>query len=169
MQPLNLYTIDIELAEIEAALVDAGGEIDEDLDQRYNDLLDARDDKHRSYVAVIRRLEASAEAVKQERQRLQERERAFAASAKRLKDRLCESMLAAGEDVAETPIGKVRVQYGPAPIVLDDADVEMLPERFLVRSVSADRRAIADALKAGDSDVEGLARYGERSPYLRIY
>lgn len=169
MQPLNLYQIDQDLAEIEAALIEAGGVIDDDLDARYNDLLDARDDKHRSYVAIIRRIEASADAVANERKRLQENERALAASAKRLKDRLCQSMIAAGEDVAETALGKVRVQYAAAGVEPLFEDAEALPDEWKRVTVSADMAGLKQALKDGREDVEQLVRWGERSAYIRIY
>ena len=169
MQPLNLYQIDSDLQLIEAALVDAGGEIDEDLDARYNELLDKRDDKYRSYVAVIRRLEASAEAVKEERQRLQDNERALAASAKRLKDRLCQSMIAAGEDLVETPLGKLRVQTASsAPLELL-VEPERLPQHFQRVSISADAAALKHAIEEGDPGAMAVARLGEPTRFVRIY
>lgn len=168
MNPLSLYQIEQDLAELEAALIEAGGEIDDELNARYDQLLDAREDKHRAYVAMIRRLEVSAEAVATERKRLQESERALLASAKRLKDRLCASMVAAGENVAETPLGRVRVQYGPAPVEVVVAPEE-LPEEFRRVVVSADAAALRAALRDGGIDLAGLARWGERSPYLRLY
>jgi hypothetical protein len=169
MQPLNLYQIDQDLQLIEAALVEANGEIDDDLDQRYNALLDSRDDKHRSYVAVIRRLEASAAAVKEERQRLQDNERALTASAKRLKDRLCASMIAAGEDLVETPLGKLRVQTASsAPLELL-VEPEQLPEHFRRVSISADVAALKHAIEEGDAGALSFARIGEPSKYVRIY
>lgn len=169
MQPLNLYQIDEDLQLIEAALVDANGEIDDALDARYNELLDARDDKHRSYVAVIRRLEASAEAVKEERQRLQNNERALAASAKRLKDRLCASMIAAGEEVVETPLGKLRVQTASSARLELLVSAESLPDHFRRVSYSEDAAALKHALEEGDAGAAQYARLGEPSKYVRIY
>ena len=69
-KPLPLYAIDAELAELERALIEAEGEITEDVNERFDDLLQMREDKVGGYVAVIRRLETSAEAYGGEAKRL---------------------------------------------------------------------------------------------------
>ena len=46
--PLPLYEIDAELGALEAALLDAGGEITDDVEAAYHDLLDMRKENRRS-------------------------------------------------------------------------------------------------------------------------
>src|SRR5690606_10052622 len=93
--PLPLYEIDAELEALEAALLDAGGEITDDLEATYHDLLDMRAEKVAGYVAVIRRLELSADAYDAEVKRLTAHRNAMRSSAQRLKERLCTPCAAA--------------------------------------------------------------------------
>lgn len=170
--PLTLYALDDELALIEQEILDAGGAVDDETDARHSALLDARDDKVEAYVRLIRRFDVTAEAVKAERQRLQESERALAASAKRLRDRLCASMQERGEAEHLTALGKVRVvQASRRPVELL-VDVDALPEAFRRVRTDADLSALADALASDDPAVreaaEAVARLGEATPYLRL-
>ena len=167
--PLPLYEIDAELEALEAALLDAGGEITDDLEATYHDLLDMRAEKVAGYVAVIRRLELSADAYDAEVKRLTAHRNAMRTSAQRLKERLCEAMCRRGEDAHDTPLGRVRVQHARTRPVLLLVDPDDLPERFRRVAVSADKRALTDALKEGDEEALRCAEWGEPSPFLRIY
>lgn len=167
--PLPLYEIDAELEALEAALLDAGGEITDDLEATYHDLLDMRAEKVAGYVAVIRRLELSADAYDAEVKRLTAHRNTMRSSAQRLKERLCEAMCRRGEDTHDTPLGRVRVQHASTRPVLLLVDPDDLPERFRRVAVSADKRALTDALKEGDEEALRCAELGEPSPFLRIY
>lgn len=167
---LSLYDLDADLRDLAAALLDAGGEIDDDLNDRFDALLDARDDKVRGYVAVIRNMEAAADATKAERTRLQNRERALSNSAARLKERLLESMLARGEDAHDTPLGKVRVQHASKrSVVLKVSGPDELPDQFCRHSLDVDKAALADALAEGDPEAAAVAELAPAAPFLRIY
>jgi hypothetical protein len=171
--PLTLYALDEELLRLEAELLEAGGAVDDETDARHAALLDARDDKVEAYCLMIRRFEATADAVKAERQRLQECERALAASAQRLKDRLCASMRARGEHECLTRIGKVRVQQAGRRAVELLVDVDGLPEVYRRVRTDADLGALAADLTSDDAEVracaEAVARLAEPSFYLRLY
>lgn len=169
MKPLSLYTIDRDLEQLEAELIESGGEVDDDTEARHNDLLDAREDKWRAYTAVIRRLEASREAVKEERQRLQTNERALDNAARRMKARLVESMGRAGIETAETPLGKLRVQEAPKRSLNVLLPVEDLPARFVRTTVAPDNAALRDALEAGDAEALDAAELLPPTRYVRIY
>jgi len=132
-------------------------------------LLDAREDKWRAYTAVIRRLEASREAVKEERQRLQTNERALDNAARRMKARLVESMGRAGIETAETPLGKLRVQEAPKRSLNVLLPVEDLPARFVRTTVAPDNAALRDALEAGDAEALDAAELLPPTRYVRIY
>ena len=171
--PLSLYALDDELLALESALVEAGGEIDDATDARFEALMEARTDKVEAYLRLIRRFEASAEAVKAERQRLQAAERALAATAERLRERLCDSMRRHEEPERHTPLGRVRVQCASRRPVELLVDVEALPELYRRLRVDADLRALADDLASDDGDAraraEAVARLGEPTYFLRIY
>src|SRR5690606_1610575 len=154
--PLTLYDLDDELLRLEAELLEAGGEVDDETDARHAALLDARDDKVEAYCMMIRRFEATAEAVKGERQRLQDAERALASAAKRLKDRLCDSMRARGQHECLTRLGKVRVQQASRRAVELLVELEALPEPYVRVRTDADLGALAADL--GSDDAEARAR-----------
>lgn len=173
IKPLNLYQLTSELEALEDALLASGGEITEAMDERFDDLLDARADKIEGYLAMIRKFEASEEAIKAERQRLQNAERAMKNAARSLKDRLAESMRRRGEDVHETRLGKVRLQQASRRSIIVDVDEEDLPERFRRVSVSADKGRLEEALTSEDAaeraEAERYARLDAPSYYVRIY
>ncbi|MEM9997816.1 MAG: siphovirus Gp157 family protein [Bacteroidota bacterium] len=170
IRPLHLYALDAELEALETELLDAGGEVDDETEARHNALLDARDDKIEAYIAVIRRLETSTDAVAAERKRLQDAERALKRSAQRMKDRLLDSMQRRGETQQQTRLGTVRVQQASRRAVELRVDTEDLPPRFLkVRPPEADLTALRDALGEGDEEAEGLAELAPATSYVRIY
>lgn len=171
--PLSLYALDDELQRLEAELLDADGVLDDETDARHTALLDARDDKVEAYCLMIRRFEASAEAVKAERKRLQDSERALANAAQRLKDRLCDSMRQRGETEAMTKLGKVRVLRASRRAVEVLVEVDALPACYHRVRTDADLGALADDLASDDAEAraraEAVARLAEPTFYLRIY
>lgn len=170
VRPLNLYTLDADLADLERELLEAGGEVDDETEARHNALLDAREDKIEAYVSVIRRLSVSADAIEAERKRLQSAERALKNSAQRMKDRLLDSMQRRGETQQQTRLGTVRIQQASRRPVELRVDVDDLPDRFVkVRPPEADLSALREALEAGDEEAEALAELAQATTYVRIY
>jgi chromosome segregation ATPase len=173
LQALSLYTIDAELRALEDALLAAGGEITEEIETAHDHLLDMREDRVEGYLRVIRRLEATAEAVKAERQRLQRSERSMANAAQSLKDRLAESMRQRGDEEYLTSLGRVKLQRsGTAPVELL-VDEGGLPDAYVRVKRSADLSALWDALQSDDEEeraaAERVARLGEAKRYVRLY
>lgn len=170
VRPLNLYALDTDLAALEHELLEAGGVVDDETEARHNALLDAREDKVEAYVAVIRRLSVSAEAVEAERKRLQSAEKALKNSAQRMKDRLLDSMQRRGETQQQTRLGTVRIQQASRRSVELRVDVDDLPDRFVkVRPPEANLTALRDALDAGDEEAAALAELAPPTSYVRIY
>jgi hypothetical protein len=171
--PLSLYALDDELLRLESALLEAGGEVDAETDAQFDALLDARADKVEAYLRLIRRFEASAEAVKNERQRLQAAERALGATADRLKERLCASMRRHEEAERTTALGRVRVMCAAKRPVELLVDLDGLPEAYRRLKLEADLRALADDLACDDEErrarAEACARLGDPTFYLRVY
>ncbi len=173
IRALTLYAIDADLQALEDALLASGGEVTDELEAQHDRLLDLRDGKVEGYLRVLRRLEATAETVKAERQRLQDAERRLVKAAQSLKDRLAESMRLHGEHEHLTALGRVKLQQsGTPPVELTVAEDE-LPEAFVRTKRSADLTALREALASDDpavrADAERLARLGEASYFVRIY
>lgn len=173
IKSLTLYAIDAELQALEDALIESGGEITDEVEAQHDQLLDLREGKVEGYLRVMRRLETTAEAVKAERQRLQESERRLGKAAQSLKDRLALSMQQRGETEFLTALGRVKLQQSGSPPVELSVEVDSLPEAFVRVKRSADLTALRDALRSGDAvlraEAERVARIGEASYYVRIY
>lgn len=173
LRPLNLYQITGELAELEEALIESGGEITDEMNERYDRLLDMEADKVEGYVAMIRKFEASEDAIKGERKRLQKAERAMRNAAESLKDNLAEAMRERGDEVHETRLGKVRLQQASRRSVVVDVADDELPDGFRRVKTSADRRALQDALASDDAELrteaERYAHLDAPGYYVRIY
>ena len=166
---MNLFEIDSALAELENELVEAGGEISEEMDAKLNDLLDSREDKVDGYIAVIRSQKALAAAFKLEEDRLKQNRTARENVAKRLTERLYESMNERGEKELVGRLGKAKVQAngGKAPIVLL-REPEDIPIEYQRVTITADLDAIRDDLETGAPNM-GFAEFAERGTHLRIY
>ncbi len=173
IKSLTLYALDAELQALEDALIESGGEVTDEIEAQHDRLLDGRADKVEGYLRVMRRLEATAEAVKAERQRLQDAERRLSGAAQALKDRLAASMQQRGDTEYLTALGRVKLQRSGSPPVELRVEVERLPEAFVRTKRSADLTALREALASEDperrAEAEALARLGEPSYYVRIY
>ena len=172
-EPLSLYDIDDQLRQLEQEIIDAGGVLDEDLEERLDDLLDRREAKMDGYIAVIRELETTAEAVKSEEKRLKKRRRALENSAQSLKDRLALVMRRRGEEVRESNLGKIRLQQAPKRSLIVDVDADELPDSLKRIKTSADKRALRELLEAEDeesrAEAEKYAHLDEPSYFIRLY
>ena len=174
IKPLNLYELTTELLQFEAELMENGGEITEEMEERYAELLEAREDKIEGYIAVIRSLEATADAIQAERIRLQNNERAAKSAVEAVKARLLQAMQRRDEAEHKTKLGKVKRQKGPARVVLTaDIGPEHLPLAFQRIKVEADLTEIKNWLTSPDDDVraeaEQYARLEEGKEFIRIY
>ena len=169
MPTLSLYQLDDQLAEIEDALIAAGGEIDEDTDARLGELLDQREDKVDGYIALIRTYDATAAGFKEEETRIVANRRAAENASKRLKERLLDSMQKRGESELRGRLGKAKVQRSGSRPVYVLVDVDELPEEFVRRTAAPDLSAIKDALREGSADMTQIAELGPASEYVRIY
>lgn len=170
----SLYDITEELRQMEEALIENGGVIDEEMEERFDHLLDAEEEKTEGYIKIIRDLKATAEAVKEEEDRLKKRRRALENSVDELKDRLCHAMEVRGQEVRETDLGKVRVQEASRRSLSVDVDPEDLPDDLQRVSVQPEKGKIRDYLDARDIEEvrdngQTIAHLEEPTTYIRIY
>lgn len=173
IQPLNLYEITSELEQLEQALIESGGVLTDEIEERYETLLEMEADKIEGYIAMIRKFEASEEAIRSERKRLQKAEQSMRRAAESLKERLANAMRRRREDAYETNLGTIRLQQASRRSVIVDADEEDLPDAFKRIKVGANKRALQEALESDDEEVrrqaEQYAHLDEPSYYVRIY
>ena len=146
---------------------------DPDIDeQAFMDTLEgiegALEDKADGYAKVMRMLEADAKGIKAEEDRLSARRKTIENNIKRMKQSLQYAMEATGKTKFKTQLFSFNVQNNPASVVMDEPDVANIPERFLkYKDPEIDRKAIKDAIKAGDEDAMAIAHM-EQTKGLRI-
>ena len=145
---------------------------DPDIDeQAFMDTLEgiegALEDKAEGYAKVIRTLEGDAAACDAESKRLRNKKQTIENNIKRMKTALQFAMQATGKTKFKTALFSFGIQKNPAAVVMDEAYIENIPERFLVpQDPQIDKKAIKEALKNGE-DLSGLAHL-EQTESLRI-
>ena len=136
---------------------------DPDIDeQAFLDTLEgiegALEDKADNYAKCMRMLEADAKGIKAEEDRLSARRKTIENNIKRMKQSLQAMMELTGKTKFKTQLFSFNVQNNPASVVMDESDVDNIPERFLkYKDPEIDRKAIKDAIKAGDEDALDIA------------
>lgn len=130
--------------------------------------LDARIDR---YADAIRTFESNADACNGEASRFRTREVIWRNKAKRAKEWLMLSMLAAGRKKVgtATTTATVCANGGKEPLDIREP-IERIPERFVrtqtIRSVDTD--ALRAALATGDPEAKSVASIMERGQHLRL-
>lgn len=118
------------------------------------------EDKADSYAIIIKELSADAEACKQEKQRLEARQKAFEHRVKFLKDNLETIMRETGKTDFKTPLFSFKIQKngGLQPIWIDE-DYSNIPQKYL--KVEPDNNKIRQALEITDLSFAHLEPRGE--------
>lgn len=125
------------------------------------------DEKAENYGRIIRNLEAEAEAIRTEVDRLSKRRKTIDNNIDSLKKRLQMAMELTNRPKIDTPLFKFYIQKNAPSVVVDMDDLENFPPEFLTyQEPKVNKAAIKDALKAG-LDLEGIAHL-EQSQSLRI-
>ena len=146
---------------------------DPDIDeQAFMDTLEgiegALEDKADNYAKIMRMLDGDALAIREEERRLEARRKTVENNIKRMKQSLQTMMELTGKTKFKTQLFSFNVQNNPASVVMDEPDVANIPERFLkYKDPEIDRKAIKDAIKAGDEDAMDIAHL-EQTRGLRI-
>ena len=146
---------------------------DPDIDeQAFLDTLEgiegALEDKADNYAKIMRMLEADTKGIKAEEDRLSARRKTIENNIKRMKQSLQYAMEATGKTKFKTQLFSFNVQNNPASVVMDEPYISNIPERFLkYKDPEIDRKAIKDAIKAGDEDAMAIAHM-EQTKGLRI-
>lgn len=123
------------------------------------------EDKADNYAVIIKELLGDAEICKQEKLRLEARQKSFENRAKLLKDKLEETMIETGKTKFKTAKFSFGIQKngGLAPLWIDE-DYSNIPQKYL--KVEPDNTKIRQALDTGENII--FAHYEERGESLRI-
>lgn len=114
------------------------------------------EEKATNVAMFCRNLEASAAAIKEAEAKMAARRKSIEGRSDWLKSYLLGNMQQTGITKIDCPFFKISVRDNPAKVIVDDPD--QIPAQFLIVPVapppSPDKKAIADAIKAG-TDVPG--------------
>lgn len=146
---MNLFEMTVAASELYALLTN--GEIDE---QIFEDTLAAMGtaEKLESYCKVIRQLEADAEMLKAEKDRIEKKKKTAENSIDRMKKAVADFMNAQGTKKATAGTFTVALSESKAVKVLDESKV---PEMFFVKQdPKIDKKTILKLLRDGKT-VEG--------------
>ena len=125
------------------------------------------DEKAENYGRIIRNLEAEAEAIRTEVDRLSRRRKTIDNNIDSLKKRLQMAMELTNRPKIDTPLFKFYIQKNAPSVVVDLDDLQDMPMEYLTyHEPTVNKAAIKDALKAG-LDLRGIAHL-EQSQSLRI-
>lgn len=107
-----------------------------------------------SIIAVLRTLETRGEAAKAEAKRLAEHARRAERNADKLKEYVVRCMEQAGVKKLDCHLGSMSIRNRPNSVIVTDETV--LPAQYvrLVQTTAPDKKAIKDALEAGE-DIPG--------------
>ena len=166
---MRLYEIDREIEEFEGLLAEAEGELNEEMEKDWQRLIENREDKWRSYIAVVRQLEAEETGYQAEVDRLKKAVQARTKSITWLKQQLLWSLDQAGMTEAKTDIGKVKIMKASSRPVLLKVKIEDLPEVYTRILVEPKLSEIGKGLKDHDPMAEEVAEFGPAKLYVRIF
>ena len=122
------------------------GEIDE---QTFNDTLQAMgtEEKLESYCKVIRQLEADAEMLKAEKERIENKKKTVDASIGRMKKTVMEFMKASGSTKSTAGTFTVSLSTSKATKIIDES---LIPKKYFIKQEpKIDKKAILEMLKSG--------------------
>ena len=149
---MTLYEIDAAMEEAINKMLDSvdeeTGEVNEEDAKALADLQAAKEEKLDNLGAYIKNLEAEADAIDAEIDRLEQRLGQKKRKIQRLKDYVTDNMIATGMDKFES--SRVRFSFRKSEQVSIE-DERNIPKEYMVETVTQkpDKKALKDALKSG--------------------
>jgi len=135
---IPLYELVDAYEEIGEQLLESGGELTDDLKQRWDDIQEKLPTKIENTALYCRNLDATAKAMKVEADRFAAKAKAMANVSKRLKDYLKFNMERAAITKVNTVRVNARIQRNPRPSITWTRSPDYLPARFQKVSITLD-------------------------------
>lgn len=161
----KLYELSERLRGWMAEVIEADGEITDDLQSQLDDIEPEWCAKVEACIHMIEQLKSDAEAFKAQADRFARQAKACANNAERLRGYVLSEHQRAQRQSTETAFHVVAVRTGPISVNIDGVDVEALPDDLCSVTRKADKKAIRARLEAGQS-IEGAELI--RRPHLSI-
>lgn len=142
---MNIFEMTVMANELYELLT--SGEIDE---QTFADTLEAMgtEEKLESYCKVIRQLEADAEMLKAEKERIEKKKKTVDNSIDRMKKAVIEFMKASGSTKSTAGTFTVSLRTSKATKIIDES---LIPKKYFIKQEpKLDKKTILDLLKSGE-------------------
>ena len=155
-----------EIEEVFKGLLEYAEENDGDITEIVGELEAVRADfetKAENYWRMIKNLTAEADALKAEKQKLEQKQRRAERLADSLKERMANAMQTFEKDKVKTQFGSFSFRKSTSVEILDET---VIPDDFFRVKKEVQKSVIADAIKAGDV-VPGAALKENRKLQVR--
>lgn len=142
---MNLYEMTVSANQLYDLMI--SGEIDE---QTFTDTLEAMgtEEKLESYCKVIRQLEADAEMLKAEKERIEKKKKTVDNSIDRMKKAVIDFMKASGSTKSTAGTFTVSLSTSKATKIIDES---LIPKKYFIKQEpKLDKNTILDLLKSGE-------------------
>lgn len=139
----------------------------EDLDEVLATIDEEIEQKADNYAKVIRNMEGSIAAIKEEKKRLSDRQKAMEDGIAKMKENLQASMIACKKKKFKTDLFSFNIQKngGKAPVIVD-VECSKLPDDLVIVTEKPDLDAIRKLIEENGDITYG--HLGERGESLRI-
>lgn len=151
---MKLWEIGVELDTIGMLIVEAGGEINEGIEERLDNMEGEFAEKVTRMALLVKEQEADAEAAKSEENRLKAMRKAYTASATRLKDYIQHCMESFDQVIIRSPRARVRLQNNTQPSVTVLLDIDDIPDAYVKTKREVDRTAVLREWEQSSPDPE---------------
>ncbi|TBL15260.1 siphovirus Gp157 family protein [Bacillus paranthracis] len=147
----NLYTLTGQYLELQNMIED--GVDPEVLTDTLEAVEEAIETKAENIIRLVKNQEATVEAIKNEKKRLDARQKALENSNKRLKDYLFDSMKVTGNEKIKTDLVTISIKKNPKSVKV--TDITAIPALyFKEQEPTLDKKKVLDNLKKG-IEIEG--------------
>lgn len=173
MPTLSLYELGQAFTDLEAALIESGGEWTPEVEQAFAALGELEADKVDAYAHLIRNTEALAEVLEAEKRALEEKRAVAANRATRLKEKLHEYLTTRGLDKVKGTIWTAAIQAnGGRPPMEVLVEPDQLPAAYTVTVKQVNTGALRAAAELAGGRLEEFGRtlavIQPRGTHLRI-
>jgi hypothetical protein len=144
---LNLYNIEKEYIELTELLIENGGELTPELEERLVINSEQIEQKGRGYGFVIKQLANDIKTIKEEKKRLDALLKSRENASKRLKEVLTNAMNL--HDITEIKTETLKINFRKSESV-EVENPDLLTAEFKKVTVTPDKTAIKKQLKAGE-------------------
>jgi len=163
---MRLYEIPQALRAVEAAIIEAEGELTPEMEAQLEALTEDFDRKVEYLALLAREAKAEAAGYKVEADRLAAHVRAASNREAGIKRYLQFCLESAGVPKVTGTLATVALQKNGQPSIRYDGDPQSLPPAYQRVTVAVDTRALHDALKGGEDLPEGVTV--EHGQHVRI-